>query len=155
MLARSAARFVTLETAKLFEEAALAMQQATASHDVLGFLEADKALDEALALAADNAFAARLAAPLQTHSRRFWYRFHRETGLADSARHHVALIEAIVRHDEEAAAERAEPADGHAAQQRRDARRRGDRLNENGGPKPAIPKRFFRLAPEGFAETQR
>ncbi len=107
VLARSAARFVTLETAKLFEEAALAMQKATSSADVLGFLEADKALDEALALAADNPFAARLAAPLQTHSRRFWYRFHRETGLAISARHHVALIEAIVRHDEDAAAERA------------------------------------------------
>jgi DNA-binding GntR family transcriptional regulator len=108
VLARSAARFVTLETAKQFEEAALAMQQATSAHDVIGFLEADKALDEALAVAADNDFAARLAAPLQTHSRRFWYRFHRETGLADSARHHVALIEAIVRHDEAAAAERAE-----------------------------------------------
>lgn len=107
VLARSAARFVTVEKAMLFEAAALAMQQATASNDVLGFLEADKALDDALALAADNDFAARLAAPLQTHSRRFWYRFHRETGLAVSARHHVALIEAIVRHDENAAAERA------------------------------------------------
>jgi len=107
VLARSAARFVTVEKAMLFEAAALAMQQATASSDVLGFLEADKALDDALALAADNDFAARLAAPLQTHSRRFWYRFHRETGLAVSARHHVALIEAIVRHDENAAAERA------------------------------------------------
>src|SRR5690606_37543182 len=96
VLARSAARFVTVEKAMLFEAAALAMQQATASNDVLGFLEADKALDDALALAADNDFAARLAAPLQTHSRRFWYRFHRETGLAVSARHHVALIEAIV-----------------------------------------------------------
>jgi DNA-binding GntR family transcriptional regulator len=107
VLARSAARFVTLETARLFEEAARAMQRATASSDVLAFLGADKALDEALALAADNVFAARLAAPLQTHSRRFWYRFHRETGLAVSARHHVELIEAIVRHDEEAAGERA------------------------------------------------
>ncbi len=107
VLARSAARFVTVDKAKLFEAAALAMQQATASDDVLGFLGADKALDEALAMAADNDFAARLAAPLQTHSRRFWYRYHRETGLAVSARHHVALIEAIVRHDEDAAAERA------------------------------------------------
>ncbi len=107
VLARSAARFVTVEKARQFEEAAWAMQQATTTSDVLGFLEADKALDEALALAADNDFAARLAAPLQTHSRRFWYRFHRETGLTASAHHHVALIEAIVRHDEETAAERA------------------------------------------------
>src|SRR5690606_12025345 len=54
VLARSAARFVTVESAKQFEAAARAMQQATASSDVLAFLNADKALDEALALAADN-----------------------------------------------------------------------------------------------------
>ena len=42
-----------------FPDAALAMQKAVISGDVLAFLEADKALDEAMALAADNPFAAR------------------------------------------------------------------------------------------------
>ena len=51
------------------------MQKAVIAADVVAFLEADKALDEAMALAADNPFAARLAAPLQTHSRRFWFRY--------------------------------------------------------------------------------
>jgi DNA-binding GntR family transcriptional regulator len=104
VLARSAARFVTREAADLFHEAALAMQKAVVSGNVLAFIHADKALDEALALAADNPFAARLAAPLQTHSRRFWFRYKADTGLAESAEHHVALIRSILDGDEEAAA---------------------------------------------------
>lgn len=104
VLARSAARFVTREAADLFHEAALAMQKAVISGNVLAFIQADKALDEALALAADNPFAARLAAPLQTHSRRFWFRYKADTGLAESAEHHVALIRSILDGDEEAAA---------------------------------------------------
>lgn len=104
VLARSAARFVTREAADQFHDSALAMQKAVISGDVLAFLEADKALDEALALAADNPFAARVAAPLQTHSRRFWFRYKAETGLAESAEHHVGLIRSILSGDEDAAA---------------------------------------------------
>ncbi|WP_185970459.1 MULTISPECIES: GntR family transcriptional regulator [unclassified Mesorhizobium] len=104
VLARSAARFVTREAADLFHDAALAMQKAVISGNVLAFIQADKALDEALAQAADNPFAARLAAPLQTHSRRFWFRYKADTGLAESAEHHVALIRSILAGDEEAAA---------------------------------------------------
>ncbi|EFG9941235.1 FCD domain-containing protein, partial [Escherichia coli] len=44
----------------------------------------------------DNRFAARLAAPLQTHSRRFWYRYQTPNGLAESAAGHVAVIQAIL-----------------------------------------------------------
>src|ERR1700754_1690468 len=43
ILARSAARFVTREAASRFHEAALAMQGAVVSSDVVAFLEADKA----------------------------------------------------------------------------------------------------------------
>ena len=108
VLARSAARFVTREAAGRFHEAALAMQKAVISGDVIAFLEADKALDEAMALAADNAFAARVAAPLQTHSRRFWFRYNSDTGLAEAAEHHVRLIRAILAGDEEEAEQQAE-----------------------------------------------
>lgn len=103
VLARSAARFLTDDVAAQFQTTAVAMHEAVLSNDVLGFLEADKALDEALARAADNSFAARVAAPLQTHSRRFWYRFQSGTGLAESAANHVALIGAILERDEERA----------------------------------------------------
>ena len=43
-----------------------------------------------------------LAAPLQTHSRRFWFRYKAQTGLAEAAEHHVALIRSILEGDEEA-----------------------------------------------------
>ncbi|KQZ16012.1 GntR family transcriptional regulator [Mesorhizobium sp. Root554] len=103
VLARSAARFVTGEGAERFHDAALAMQKAVVSGNVFAFLEADKTMDEALAFAADNPFAARLAAPLQTHSRRFWFRYKADTGLAESAEHHVGLIRSILSGDEDAA----------------------------------------------------
>lgn len=104
VLARSAARLVTREAEATFREAALGMQKAVVAGNVIAFLEADKALDEALAAASENPFAARLAAPLQTHSRRFWFRFRADSGLAESAEHHVSLISAILSGDEEAAA---------------------------------------------------
>jgi DNA-binding GntR family transcriptional regulator len=103
ILARSAARFVTRHAAEQFHTAALSMQKAVVNADVVHFLEADKQLDEAMAFAADNPFAARLAAPLQTHSRRFWYRYQSEGGLAASAEHHVRVIQAILEGDEKRA----------------------------------------------------
>lgn len=108
VLARSAARSITRTTAENFSGAALAMQQAVAARDVNAFLAADKALDEALSAASDNPFAARLASPLQTHSRRFWFRFQRTTGLSESAEHHVALIDAILDQDEDRAGREAD-----------------------------------------------
>jgi DNA-binding GntR family transcriptional regulator len=104
IIARAAARFVTSEGAGQFHAAALDMQKAVISGNVVAFLEADKALDEALALASENPFAARLAAPLQTHSRRFWFRFQADTGLAEAAEHHVRLIRAILDGDTDGAA---------------------------------------------------
>lgn len=108
LLARSAARFVTTEAAADFHEAALAMHNAVLASDVPAFLAADKAFDEALALAADNPFAARVAASLQTHSRRFWFRYQRDTGLAEAAERHVGLIRMILDRNEESAAIEAE-----------------------------------------------
>jgi DNA-binding GntR family transcriptional regulator len=96
VLARSAARNTTAALAGRLDAAALAMRDAAEAGDVLAFLEADKALDEVIAAAADNAFAARVAAPLQTHSRRFWFRYQAATGLAAAAERHVALIRAVL-----------------------------------------------------------
>jgi DNA-binding GntR family transcriptional regulator len=107
VLARSAARYVTREAADRFHNAALGMRQAVMADDVLAFLAADKALDEALALAAENPFAARVAAPLQTHSRRFWFRYRASTGLAEAAGQHVALIRSIIAGDEAGAEDQA------------------------------------------------
>lgn len=103
VLARSAARWLSPDATTALENAARAMHAAVLAGDVAGFLEADKSLDEAMAEAADNRFASRLAAPLQSHSRRFWFRFRGQDGVAESAGHHVALIQAILARDEEAA----------------------------------------------------
>lgn len=108
VLARSAARFVTREAGRRFEAAALAMQRAVAARDVVAFLAADKALDEAMAAAADNPFAVRTAAPLQSHSRRFWFRYRSATGLAEAAANHVSIIEAVLDRDPDAAGREAE-----------------------------------------------
>ncbi len=99
VLARSAARFATREAAELFRDSALSMQKAVITGNVIAFLEADKQLDSAMALAADNSFAARVAAPLQTHSRRFWFRYQSDTGLADAAERHLRIIRAVTEGD--------------------------------------------------------
>jgi DNA-binding GntR family transcriptional regulator len=103
VLARAAARLITSELVERFQSAAVAMHDAVLASEVTGFLEADKSLDEVMAEASENPFAARVAAPLQTHSRRFWFRYQRATGLAESASNHVSLISAIINRDEEAA----------------------------------------------------
>lgn len=107
VLARSAARFINRETASKFQGAALAMQAAVEADDVIAYLTADKALDEAMAAAADNIYAARVAAPLQTHSRRFWFRYRADASLPESATHHVGIIRAILGRDENSAGEEA------------------------------------------------
>jgi DNA-binding GntR family transcriptional regulator len=108
VLARSAARHVLADTATRLHHAALAMNKAVVAGNVISFLEADKLLDEIIAGAADNFYAARVAAPLQTHSRRFWYRYQSDSGLAQSAEHHVELIRAILDGDEKRAAREAD-----------------------------------------------
>jgi DNA-binding GntR family transcriptional regulator len=108
ILARSAARFATPEIVARLQATALAIHSAVVTSDVVGYLEAEKSLDEAIALAADNQFASRLLAPLQTHSRRFWFRFQSGTGLAEVAGNHVTLIRAILERDQDAAAAEAD-----------------------------------------------
>lgn len=108
VLARAAARHASPANRLRLEEAARAMHAAVVQADVLAFLEADKMLDEIIGEASENIFATRVAAPLQTHSRRFWYRYHSEAGLARAAGHHVALIHAVLDRDEIRAALEAE-----------------------------------------------
>lgn len=103
ILAHAAARFVTPEIIARLQTIALAIHDAVVTNDVVGYLEADKSLNEAIAVAADNQFAARLVAPLQTHSRRFWFRFQSGTGLAEVAGNHVTLIRAILERDQDSA----------------------------------------------------
>lgn len=105
VLARSAAEALSPSAQRPFLEASEAMYAAAAANDDRAFLAADKSWDDAMALASPNPFAARVAAPLQTHSRRFWYRYRRGNGLKQAANRHIAIIEAVLRGDADGAAE--------------------------------------------------
>lgn len=107
VLARDAARFGAARDYERLQAAAAAMRRAIPGEDVPLFLDADKAFDIVLGAAANNPYAARLAAPLQTHSRRFWFRLRPSTDIAASAHAHAALIEAIVSRDPAKAADAA------------------------------------------------
>ena len=84
------------------------MLAAAAKKNVDAFLDADKAFDAVLGQASANPFASRLAAPLQTHSRRFWFRRQRPDSLQLAAERHVAMIDAIVARDADKAEQAAE-----------------------------------------------
>ncbi len=107
VLARDAALYGATVHHKRLKEAAGAMSAAVNADDVSGFLIADKIFDTVLGQAAENPFAARLASPLQTHSRRFWFRLQRPGSLQQSAGAHRALIDAIVARESEGAADEA------------------------------------------------
>jgi len=108
LLARSAARYAAGPVVAQFHEAALLMERAVVSGDPVNFLDADKLIDEVLAETADNPYAAKLAAPLQTHCRRFWYRYQAGPDLAHAAERHVRLIRAVIDRNEEDAGSEAE-----------------------------------------------
>ncbi len=107
VLARDAARYGAALHHERLKDASDAMSIALAANDVNGFLTADKVFDIVLGQAAENPFAARLASPLQTHSRRFWFRLQRPGSLQQSAGAHRALIDAIIDRKPERAADEA------------------------------------------------
>lgn len=76
-------------------DCATEMTAAAEAGDVKLYLALDKRFDEIVADAAGNVFAARVAAPLQTLSRRFWFCYFADRDLLPSARQHVALMRHI------------------------------------------------------------
>ena len=103
VLAKSAARYASSADDEAFGFVGKEMRRAAETGDVDLFLDADKAFDTVLAGAAANAYAARLAAPLQTHSRRYWFRLKRPDSLANAVEKHIAVIDAIMARDEDKA----------------------------------------------------
>ncbi|WP_311029569.1 GntR family transcriptional regulator [Mesorhizobium koreense] len=105
LLARNVARYANNGHTASLTVCAGEMETAAKSADVHAFLKADKVFDEILAVACPNKFITKVLAPLQTHSRRFWFHFGSTDGPEISAKLHVAVMQAISRKDE-AAAER-------------------------------------------------
>jgi DNA-binding GntR family transcriptional regulator len=107
LLARSAARFGGPKDREIIAHRMHEMRAAARRSDVRGFLREDKALDEAISNATANPFLPRTLAPLQIHSRRFWFHYHGTNGLVEAADGHVAVCQAIIVGDSDAAFARA------------------------------------------------
>lgn len=70
------------------------------------FLRADKELNGLTVRATRNPFIRRAIAPLHSASRRFWYvNAHKSGELGNTAELHLAIVEAIIAGDEQAAVE--------------------------------------------------
>lgn len=108
LLASASARLASKEERTALHECAKQMRTAAANRDVVQFLRLDKTFDEIVAKASCNPFAAKAVAPLQTLSRRFWFRYFGDTDLNASAWSHLELMQAIETGDEKAAAEKAD-----------------------------------------------
>lgn len=107
ILAKDAARFSGSHEHEKLREAIMQLIKSASDGDPYSFLDIDKMVDEIIGKAAGNLFAARAAAPLQTHSRRFWFRFRKgENAVELSVRHHINVIEAIIEGDPEKAIEK-------------------------------------------------
>ena len=107
LLARSAARFGGPRDRELIAHCMHEMHTAARRGDVRGYLRQDKALDEALSKAAANPYLPRALAPLQTHSRRFWFHYHGTNGLVEAAAGHVAVCQEVIIGDSDAAFDKA------------------------------------------------
>lgn len=108
VLAKSAARLASRDERRALHGCARDMRIAASEPDVVRFLQLDKAFDDLVATAACNPFAAKAVAPLQTLSRRFWFRYFGETDLNPAAWSHLELMQAIEAGDERGAMDKAE-----------------------------------------------
>lgn len=95
LLTGSAAENADRAARAALADCATEMTAAAEAGDVKFYLALDKRFDEIVAGAAGNVFAARVAAPLQTLSRRFWFRYFADRDLLPSARQHVTLMRHI------------------------------------------------------------
>ena len=75
------------------------MTECAVTADIEGFLEADKEFDLILEAHCPNPFLSQALAPLQTHSRRFWFAGANAERLDRSVQLHVAVIRAMLRED--------------------------------------------------------
>lgn len=104
LLARSSAQRSTDGERKEFRRIARGMQQAAKNNDDIKFMRHDNELNELIARAAHNEYAAQAIVPFQGLSRRFWYVHYRNAAdMPLCARLHGELALAIADGDVAAA----------------------------------------------------
>ena len=104
-LALLSTRFATGAQRRRVEECRDEMTSALDRRDLAAFLEADKAFDTAMGGACPNPYLAATLRPLQSHSRRFWYRFFADSGLEAAVACHRLVMDRFIAGDAEAAAD--------------------------------------------------
>ena len=99
IFARTATRFASNWHHSRIVECREMMERSTATNDLRLFLGADKSFDTILGDASGNAYLTNCLAPLQSHGRRFWYRFCADEGVRRPADLHMAVMEAFSAND--------------------------------------------------------
>ncbi|MBT2131931.1 GntR family transcriptional regulator [Aliiroseovarius lamellibrachiae] len=99
-LARAAARFATprqLEDVRISQQM---MQDALPDLDAELYLKADKAFDQAMTSACENQYLNNILGPLQTHARRFWYRYFSRDSMRRLGEGHIAVMDAVLARED-------------------------------------------------------
>lgn len=99
-LARAAARFATpnlLEDVRKYRQM---MMDSLPEQDAKLYLKADKGFDVAMMAAAENSYLTNILAPLQTHSRRFWYRYFSRDSMERLGQAHLTVMDAVLARDD-------------------------------------------------------
>jgi DNA-binding GntR family transcriptional regulator len=99
VFARTATRFASNWHRSRIAECREMMQRSVATNDLRLFLGADKSFDTVLGDASGNIFLTNSLSPLQSHARRFWYRFFADGGVNRAAEMHMAIMDAFSAND--------------------------------------------------------
>ncbi|KAB2881150.1 GntR family transcriptional regulator [bacterium] len=100
IIVAKATRRATAEQRKTLSEFAALIESAAEQKNLNSFIHIDHEFDHILGEACRNPFAAEACSPLRAHCRRFWYRFHHDEDLSESAKLHAAIMRAIADNDE-------------------------------------------------------
>lgn len=103
IIVSKAARRATSEQRKRLSECAAQIVFAAGSGNLNSFIHIDHEFDHILAEACRNPFAAEACSPLRGHCRRFWYRYHHDEDLTQSAKLHANIMKTIAENDEQKA----------------------------------------------------
>jgi DNA-binding GntR family transcriptional regulator len=108
LIAARAARRANFDQRHELKNYLSAIKDAARKDDLEEFMRLDHESDLILEAASHNSFAVRACAPLHTHCRRFWYKYHEKGDLKKSAELHADVLTAVSEANEQIAEQAAE-----------------------------------------------
>ncbi|MDT8999830.1 GntR family transcriptional regulator [Paucibacter sp. APW11] len=97
LIAQTSARRATPPQREALQHCAADMAAAAKRGDLPGYMQADQALDHVNHQACRNTAAVAAVIPMVIQCRRFWYAYQHQGDIAEGARCHVLLADAIAR----------------------------------------------------------